>query len=139
VAEVIEHLAIVEQRIAKLIAREVASAREKGLGAERETTPVSSMLPLERVIDRRRRFVAGDAAKPRGELDAAAAWTKFEDARRAVRDALLAADGLALAELSAPHPVLGSLNFYQWFLFVAGHEARHALQVREIGAQLAGT
>ena len=34
------------------------------------------------------------------------------------------------------HPVLGPLNIYQWVLFNGSHEARHTLQVREIGSAL---
>jgi hypothetical protein len=49
-------------------------------------------------------------------------------------------DGLALGEVSFAHPALGPLNVYQWLLFAAGHHARHAAQIREIGQQLeAGT
>jgi hypothetical protein len=31
-----------------------------------------------------------------------------------------------------PHPFLGSLNVYEWFLMIGYHEARHAKQIREI-------
>lgn len=31
-----------------------------------------------------------------------------------------------------PHPFLGSLNVYEWFLMVGYHQARHAKQIREI-------
>jgi hypothetical protein len=37
-----------------------------------------------------------------------------------------------LGELTQKHPVLGTLNLYQWVLFVAAHEARHTAQIREI-------
>ena len=36
--------------------------------------------------------------------------------------------------MKQPHPVLGPINIYQWALFVGSHEARHALQIREIAA-----
>jgi hypothetical protein len=47
-----------------------------------------------------------------------------------------ATDGLALGGVLATHPRLGSLNVYQWVLFVGGHETRHAAQIREIGEAL---
>jgi hypothetical protein len=34
--------------------------------------------------------------------------------------------------------VLGVIDAYQWFIFVGSHEARHASQIREIGAALTG-
>jgi hypothetical protein len=54
-----------------------------------------------------------------------------------LQNALREGDGWALETLSAPHPRLGSLNLYQWVVFVAGHEARHTAQIREIGETLA--
>jgi len=54
-----------------------------------------------------------------------------------VRAALLNADGLARGTITAPHPALGEANLYQRIAFVGGHEARHAAQIREIGAALA--
>ena len=32
------------------------------------------------------------------------------------------------------HPFLGSLNAYEWFLFLASHQIRHEKQMREIAA-----
>jgi hypothetical protein len=31
-----------------------------------------------------------------------------------------------------PHPVFGPMNLHGWIEFVAGHEARHAAQIREV-------
>jgi hypothetical protein len=45
-------------------------------------------------------------------------------------------DGVALSDVSAPHPALGPLNGYQWFLFLAAHEGRHTAQIREITAAI---
>lgn len=35
-----------------------------------------------------------------------------------------------------PHPFLGSLNFYEWFTFVAAHQIRHTKQLVEICSNL---
>ncbi|MCU1243310.1 MAG: DinB family protein [Candidatus Acidoferrum typicum] len=37
------------------------------------------------------------------------------------------------------HPFLGSLNGYEWFLFLASHEIRHEKQMREIATNLPKT
>ncbi len=77
--------------------------------------------------------MAGPASQPRGNVTMAAAWEELEAATDALRKAVGAADGLALGEVHAPHPALGSLNLYQWLIFIGAHEARHADQIREIG------
>ena len=53
--------------------------------------------------------------------------------------AIARGDGLALSQVEHPHPIFGPLNLYQWVAFVGAHEARHAAQIREVGAQLAGS
>jgi uncharacterized damage-inducible protein DinB len=35
-----------------------------------------------------------------------------------------------------PHPFLGPLNFYQWFTFVAAHQARHTKQLVALSKNL---
>jgi hypothetical protein len=139
VAEILEHLGIVEARIAGLIEQQVEAGRARGLPAEIETASVLSALDVSALLDRSVRRVSGDASLPTGQLDAVAAWTKLEQARLKLRQVVIAADGLALGDLSAPHPRLGPLNLYQWLLFLGGHEGRHALQIREVGEALAAS
>ena len=136
VAEVLEHLALVERRLTQLFTTWMAEARAQGLGAESESTPLVPTLDWATVLDRRRKITASEAVRPRGDLNAPAAWGVLEEAQRALRTVVLEGDGLALGEVVRPHPVLGPLNLYQWVAFVGAHEARHAAQIREIGALL---
>lgn len=135
---VLEHLAIVESRIATVIAARVVEAREQGVGAEGATTAILPELHLDRYLDRNQRVEAPVRSHPKGDGDLAGSWTALERSRAAVHEAIAHADGLALGEVSAPHPVFGPLNMYEWIGFVGAHELRHADQIREIGASLAG-
>jgi quinol monooxygenase YgiN len=139
VAEILEHLGIVETRIAGVIEQQVETGRATGLPVETETASVLPSLDVSNLLDRSVRRVSGDASLPTGQLDAVAAWTTLEQARLKLRQVVIAADGLALGNLSAPHPRLGSLNLYQWLIFLGGHEGRHALQIREVGEALAAS
>jgi hypothetical protein len=60
----------------------------------------------------------------------------LEHTREQLLEFVRSCDGLALGQVSFSHPALGTLNVYQWLLFAAGHHARHAAQIREIGQQL---
>ncbi len=133
VAEVIEHLSIVESRIARVFDAKLAEARTAGaVREERDDSPVVGSIDMDRVLDRSRRITAAESSLPSGKLDADAAWSALERARNALRDSVRGADGLALGEIVQPHPVLGPINLYQWIAFVGGHEARHAAQVMEL-------
>jgi hypothetical protein len=128
----LEHLAIVEKRIARVLANTIAERRQSGLREESDTSPVLPMLPLERVADRGLRRSAPGNVAPRGVLNVDEAWQELMTTRQALLDAIRAGDGLALGDVILPHPALGEINLYQWVLFVAGHEARHAAQISEM-------
>ena len=136
VAQVLEHVATVNRRIAALFLRRVAEARAAGIGPDPETTTILWTMDVARVMDRQQRIEAPETVRPKGELDATAAWTAFVEAGRALGDAVIAADGVDLTRISHPNASFGPLNLYQWGAFAAAHEMRHAAQIRDIGAQL---
>ena len=129
-AAVVEHLAIVDGRIAHLLTSKIAKAREEGLGPETSADPILPTLGIDRVLDRTMRAEAPEMLHPSG-LDANAAWSALERSTAALRDAIAACDGLALSTLMHPHPLLGPLSLYHWIAFTGAHEARHAAQIRE--------
>jgi hypothetical protein len=129
-AGVVEHLAIVEARVSARLAPVVERARASGGPHEMSTDPILPTLFIRGILDRTTRVHAPELAHPTG-LGFDAAWAALETSGRSVRALLGDADGLALAEMSAPHPLLGPLTFYQWFGFLGAHEARHAAQIRE--------
>lgn len=138
VAEVIEHLSIVETRIGRVFTAKLEEARAAGnVVSETDESPVVGTIDMDRLLDRTRRITAGEPSRPSGTLDPDAAWAALERARDSLCDSVRAADGLALGAIVHPHPVLGPINLYQWIAFVGGHEARHAAQVIELSELLA--
>jgi hypothetical protein len=134
---VLEHLALAESRITGLLAKKISDAKAAGLGPETDATPILSRLGLERVIDRSVRIEAPPPIQPTQEREFDVVWAALEEARHGLKRALAEGDGLALGEISHPHPVFGLIDGYQWIGFIGSHEARHAAQIREIGASLA--
>jgi hypothetical protein len=131
----VEHLAMVEQLIAKRLTANVASAQP---GLETSTDPILPQVDVSRVLDRRTKVNAPDPIRPTG-LGAEAAWAAVERSHSVMRDAVTACDGLALDVVSWPHPLFGPLSAYHWIAFHGAHEARHAAQIREIAETLATT
>jgi hypothetical protein len=130
-AAVVEHLSIVEGRMAGILSSRIREERAAGLGGETSAEPMLPNLDVARVADRTTRVQAPDFALPTG-LDAAAAWTQLEVATAALRAMLLSGDGLALANVIHPHSKLGPMSVYHWIAFLAAHESRHAAQIREM-------
>ena len=139
VAEVLEHLTRVEEGLTRLLAAKLAEARTTGtLGPEEATSRVTDSIDHGLLLDRRRRITANERVLPRGEMDSATALARLDKTRANLRELVVAHDGLTLGVVSFPHPVLGVIDGYQWFVFIGTHEARHAAQIREIGAVLGG-
>lgn len=137
VAEVLEHLVRVEEALTRLLGTKIAEARAAGLlEAERDASPIAGLLDHGAVVDRRRTVTAGERVMPRGDMNSATALAALDNARVKLRDLIVSFDGLNIGAFTHPHPALGPINGYQWFLFVGSHEARHAAQIREVGAQL---
>jgi len=136
VAQVLQHLMIIEKRIGLGMTKWVNDANKDGIGAETESSSVMNSLPLELIADRSKRRNAPEEVRPPGDLDAESAWAALEQSRETLRAAFLSGDGVALSKVIQPHPVLGPINLYQWMLFVGSHEVRHTAQVVEIAEQL---
>jgi hypothetical protein len=137
VAQVLQHLTLIEVGVAKLVAKRLAEAKAEGLGPEVETSSILNSINVPAILDRERKVAAPERVRPQTDVEAAAAWLALEQARATLCDAVLSGDGIALSEVKHQHPVLGLCNLYQWLLFVGSHEARHTAQIREIANELA--
>ena len=136
VAQVLQHLTLIENRVGRLVSKRIAGARAEGLGPELETSPILNSRHAAKIADRSFRVTAPEEIRPPSDADAVSAWAALEQSRETLRLAVLSGDGLALSEVKHPHPVLGEINLYQWILFVGSHEVRHTAQVREIADEL---
>jgi len=129
VAEILEHLRMVEAGVARLITKRVGQAREAGLGEEKST---KSVFPsFERPSMRLENAVIQSpiAVQPRPDIDISDAVEGLEGSREALRAAAVAATGLSLGEIKHTHPILGELDLYQWLIFLGQHEVRHKKQI----------
>ncbi len=129
VAEILEHLRMVEAGVARLITKRVGQAREAGLGEERST---DSVLPsFEQHSARLDNAVmqAPATVHPRQNIDINEAVEGLESSREALRAAAVSANGLSIGEIKHTHPILGELDLYQWLIFVGQHEGRHKRQI----------
>ncbi len=137
-AQVVQHLAIVETRIAGVMQKIIGAARATGLPAETQEHSAYGSADWALITDRSIPRTASEANTPPADADFTHASVTLWQQRAGIRTLLQEADGLALSTVVAPHPVMGDLNMYQWALFVAAHESRHAVQVAEIAASLSG-
>jgi hypothetical protein len=129
VAEILEHLRMVESGVARLITKRVGQAKEAGLGEEKSTGSVMpSFEPYSTVLEKAV-LQSPAAVQPRPNIDISEALEGLEGSREALRAAVVSASGFALGEIKHTHPVLGELDLYQWLIFLGQHEGRHKNQI----------
>jgi hypothetical protein len=127
--ENLAHLALVEERIARLIEEGVQWARDNGVGPEESDESIMSSLDrfsLAEVVEKRKSpatITPEEGRTVEESVEALVGW------RARLRAALLASQGLDLTQVTKPHPVAGAMSMYQWGLFVAQHEERHRKQI----------
>jgi hypothetical protein len=136
VSEIFEHLHRVERGAAAVVAKRVAKARTEGHPAESETSSVLGTLEQFRVSHFARKLVAPELVMPTDNPDRQTAERLVAESRAALLAAMESGDGLALGEIRHTHLRFGELDLYQWILFVAEHEKRHVVQLREVVQQL---
>lgn len=130
-AEIVEHLRLVEATVAKLLHAMLDRADLASLGPADDETSILGVLDRFRITDRRRLVQAPERLHPAPGVALAPALEGLAAARARLLEALARADGLAVDALAAPHPILGTLTFPQWAVFVAQHESRHAVQLAD--------
>jgi uncharacterized damage-inducible protein DinB len=129
VDEILTHLSLVEPGVAKRITKSVGKA--KGEGLERETSAASVLGSLEGpALDRlNEKQVAPEFVEPKAVLTLHEALAALARSRESLQHAMGEADGWALETVVAPHPRLGTINMYQWLVFLGHHERRHLAQI----------
>jgi len=129
VAQILEHLRMVESNVAQLITKRVAKAKEAGVAEEKSTDSVLANFEPHRIRLESAVLEAPEMVQPRPDIDISEALEGLESSREALRAAAVSANGLSLGEIKHTHRVLGEIDLYQWFIFVGHHEARHKKQI----------
>jgi hypothetical protein len=129
VAEVLEHISIVEDAVLNGVRTRLEKA--PGPGDARDAQQVDAMV-LARVLDRSTKVKAPPHLNPTGQSSPAAILERFLASRQHIVNWLKSDADLRGHVLD--HPVLGALDGYEWILAAAGHSERHTKQILEVKA-----
>ena len=126
VAGIVEHLAIVQERVIGRIDQLLLSAPGQ---APNGPPGLTDDLLVERVADRASKFTASAPVSPTGQ-PLPESLGRLTASRKRVVD-LVASLPPDFQQRSMPHPVFGALDCHQWLVFLAGHCIRHTRQIVE--------
>jgi hypothetical protein len=132
IAEIVEHLVIVESRVLKMLDDSLTPERLRELGPETETSSVLETLDVARLVDRTNKIMSGEISLPKGGVASGESWAQLQERRKQLKAKLQEVDGHALGGVQFSHPRLGAMTLYQWVAFLGAHELRHAAQIDEV-------
>lgn len=133
VAEVVEHLILAEPAIRGLASQALAAEPT----AEWQETAAMTIAALSaRVTDRSQQFQAPDPLQPQGGMARDEALRRFSGERAVTLDLVRTLTGPVKMHISTGPP--GTMNVAHWLTLVGAHTERHAAQIEEVLAELAG-
>ncbi|HEY0004389.1 MAG TPA: DinB family protein [Pyrinomonadaceae bacterium] len=133
VAEIVEHLAMIEERLSKMMGVMLFKAESAGSG--KQDGP-AAMKPFSldeyeaRSLDQK--FEAPEAVRPRGGVALADLLKRLRGSREELRHLQPRMEAADFSAVTYPHPAFGPLNLYQWLAFIGVHEERHLRQIETL-------
>jgi hypothetical protein len=132
VAEVSEHIAVSESMIFGMVESKVMTS--PAAPEKRAEVAGKDEIVLTKVPDRSHKAQAPEFLKPTNRWATREEVTKaFEGSRKATMDYVRTTND-DLRDHFGPHPLLGSLDAYQWILLISAHSERHTKQIEEVKA-----
>ena len=129
VAEILEHLVLIEHRVHGIIEH---MPEAPCADADRNNAEIEKII-LTEVPRRSPKYTAPPHVSPMHETLPAELLKSFVEHRAATIELLETAP--ALRGHVAPHPILGLWDGYQWILAASAHTARHTAQILEVKAE----
>ncbi|HUF02993.1 MAG TPA: DinB family protein [Aridibacter sp.] len=131
VAHIVEHLALVEEGMAKVAGHLLKKADEAGEvsdGSASLSANLTGKLEEWKTI----KGEAPDMVRPTGTKSIAESLAVLEENRRRLNGLREMFERVEGTELTFPHPLFGPLTAQDWLALVGGHESRHVAQIERI-------
>lgn len=132
IANIIEHVSLVDGGIIRLSAKLLTDAWEKG-GKSDGAAKISERFLQEASIPRK--LQAPERVRPTGNLTVTEALAKMDENRRKLEELRPLFETVDCSEFKFPHPYFGDLTAHEWLALLGGHEARHTKQIERILSQ----
>lgn len=148
VAEIVEHLSIIEQNMVRLIgmllnkaeaaAPSSAPASDDANTADDAATSAGARpfkpFTLDELVEtiRDKKLTAPEQVRPGGQASLADSLASLQQTRATVESFRPRLETADLEAATYPHSFFGDLNASQWLAFIGHHEARHLRQIERL-------
>ena len=131
IREIVEHIAIVENGMAKISAKLLKKAEAAG-GGSGGSVKIGSEFSRRAAETENLKLQAPDMVKPTGTLSVEESLTKMAETRQILETLRPLFEQVEALEHKFPHPFFGALNAHEWLVLVGVHGARHLKQIRAV-------
>jgi uncharacterized damage-inducible protein DinB len=131
IAEIAEHLVLVESQILQLITallKKTEAAGQKRTDGEMFEVSLQSMFEQSRT----EKYNTHDKYVPTGAMAIADALQRLEEVQAQLDELKPRLRNVDLTYATFPHWTFGPLNLGEWLAFIGLHEERHLLQIQSI-------
>ena len=135
VANIVAHIAIVQEGMMKISTKLLTEAKAKGAAASGEAK-ISENFLQKAGESRATKFEAPERIHPTGSQTIADSFVKLAETRKSLEDLRPMFESVECSEFKFPHPFFGDLTAHEWLALVGGHELRHTQQIERILAQV---
>lgn len=130
-ANIVEHIAIVQEAMTRISAKLLTEAQNRGVKADGAAKISRNFLQKASEM-KDKKFEAPERARPSGKLSITESLAKMEETRRKLEDLRPLFESVECSDFKFPHPAFGDLTAHEWLALVGGHESRHIRQIENI-------
>lgn len=131
VAEIVEHLAILEHGVIQIAGKLAAKAEREGGKFNGIFNPPFSFAEKAATLGNEK-LAAPERIHPQGGITIAESLVKLDENRRVLNELRPRIEAADSSDAKFPHPFFGDLNLYEWLVIVGLHERRHLQQIERI-------
>lgn len=131
VAQIVEHLSIVEDGMTRISAKLLKAAQDAGKTSD-GAARLSAGFVRKSGEMRGVKVEAPDRVRPTGKLTIGESLAKMKESRQRLNELKPLFEQYESADFTFPHPFLGALTATEWLALIGGHEARHIEQIKRI-------
>ena len=131
IAHIIEHVAIVQDGMAKISAKLLNEAKNADKKSNGEIV-LSESFRQKAVEAQQLKFEAPERIHPTGSQTIAESLVKMAETRRLLEDLRPLFETVECSDFKFPHPFMGELTAHEWLTLIGGHEARHHRQIKSM-------
>lgn len=131
IAQIVEHLSMVEDGMTRVSAKLLKAAESAGKKSDGKVQ-FSEDFARKIGIMRKRKFEAPERVRPSGNQTIQESLAKMEENRRKLYELKPIFEQFECTDFKFPHPLMGELTATEWLTLIGEHEARHLEQIKRM-------